>query len=54
MALKAEGLDALEERLNQALDSNAPALIEVPCGNMPSPWDFNTAAESQIVAGRLN
>jgi acetolactate synthase-1/2/3 large subunit len=40
MALKAEGPDALEKSLNQALDANAPALIEVPVGEMPSPWDF--------------
>ena len=40
MALKAEGPDALEKALNQALDANVPALIEVPVGEMPSPWDF--------------
>lgn len=37
---KAETPDALRQTLRQALAADAPALIEVPCGEMPSPWEF--------------
>ena len=40
MALEAGGPDALETTIKDALDANVPALIEVPCGEMPSPWDM--------------
>jgi acetolactate synthase-1/2/3 large subunit len=30
----------LEKRLVAALDKSEPALIHVPCGKMPSPWDM--------------
>ena len=32
--------EALRAALVAALDRNAPALIEVPCGDMASPWPF--------------
>lgn len=31
---------ALRQALDSALATNEPALIEVPCGDMPSPWQF--------------
>ncbi|MEA2989086.1 MAG: acetolactate synthase large subunit, partial [Alphaproteobacteria bacterium] len=34
------GPEALRRALEQALARNEPALIEVPCGDMPSPWPF--------------
>src|SRR5262249_41764778 len=34
------GADALRRALETSLAANAPALIEVPCGDMPSPWRF--------------
>ena len=40
MALEAGGPDELETVIKDALDANVPALIEVPCGEMPSPWDM--------------
>jgi acetolactate synthase-1/2/3 large subunit len=32
--------EALRQTLEQALAKNEPALIEVPCGEMPNPWGF--------------
>ena len=40
LGLKAESPEALRQALRQAFAANAPALIEVPCGEMPSPWEF--------------
>jgi acetolactate synthase I/II/III large subunit len=37
---KATTPDGLEQALRQAFASNAPALIHVPVGEMPSPWDM--------------
>jgi acetolactate synthase-1/2/3 large subunit len=34
------GPQALRDALRAALDSNAPALIEVPVEDMASPWPF--------------
>jgi acetolactate synthase I/II/III large subunit len=34
------GADALRGALEKSLAANAPALIEVPSGDMPSPWRF--------------
>jgi len=34
------GPEGLRQALEKALASNDPALIEVPCGDMPSPWQF--------------
>ena len=34
------GPEALRRALEQALAKNEPALIEVPTGEMPSPWQF--------------
>ena len=40
MALEAGGPDELESAIKDALNANVPALIEVPCGKMPSPWEM--------------
>jgi acetolactate synthase-1/2/3 large subunit len=37
---RVSGPEALRRALEQALGKNEPALIEVPCGDMPSPWQF--------------
>ena len=39
-AERAEGPVALEAALTRAFASGGPALIHVPCGEMPSPWDM--------------
>jgi acetolactate synthase-1/2/3 large subunit len=38
--LRATSPAALETALRQAFALNRPALIQVPCGPMPSPWDM--------------
>lgn len=40
LGLKAETPEALRPALKQAFAANVPAVIEVPCGEMPSPWEF--------------
>jgi acetolactate synthase-1/2/3 large subunit len=37
---RVSGPEALRQTLETALGRNEPALIEVPCGDMPSPWQF--------------
>jgi acetolactate synthase-1/2/3 large subunit len=37
---RVSGPEALRQALEKALGRNEPALIEVPCGDMPSPWQF--------------
>jgi acetolactate synthase-1/2/3 large subunit len=37
---KATTPEELERTIEKALALNAPALIHVPCGEMPSPWDL--------------
>jgi acetolactate synthase-1/2/3 large subunit len=39
-AFRATTPDGLEEALRKALALNAPALVHVPVGEMPSPWDM--------------
>ncbi len=39
-AFRATTPDALETALRQAFALNAPALVHVPVGEMPSPWDM--------------
>jgi acetolactate synthase I/II/III large subunit len=39
-AFRATSPDALEDALRKALALNAPALVHVPVGEMPSPWDM--------------
>jgi acetolactate synthase I/II/III large subunit len=39
-AFRAQTPDALEAALRQAFALNAPALVHVPVGEMPSPWDM--------------
>ena len=34
------GPEALRRALETSLAKNEPTLIEVPCGDMPSPWQF--------------
>ena len=36
--MRADGPDALQGALREALALREPALIEVPVGEMPSPW----------------
>ncbi len=38
--LRVDGPEALEREIRSALDLDAPVLIEVPCGDMASPWPF--------------
>lgn len=38
--LRAETPEALETAIVEAFAAAAPALIHVPCGTMPSPWDL--------------
>jgi acetolactate synthase I/II/III large subunit len=40
LGLKATTPAALRQALRQAWAANMPVLIEVPCGEMPSPWEF--------------
>jgi len=37
---RAKDPEALRKALEQALAKNEPALIEVPCGELPDPWQF--------------
>ncbi len=39
-AFRATTPDALEDALRKAFALNAPALVHVPVGEMPSPWDM--------------
>lgn len=39
-AYRAKTAPELESALKRALQSGAPALVHVPCGEMPSPWDM--------------
>ena len=39
-AYRAKTAPELESALTRALQSGAPALVHVPCGDMPSPWDM--------------
>jgi len=32
--------EALRSALEKSLAQNEPAVVEVPCGDMPSPWQF--------------
>jgi acetolactate synthase-1/2/3 large subunit len=39
-AFRAGSPEALETALRQAFALDAPALVHVPVGEMPSPWDM--------------
>ncbi len=39
-AHRVNNAEGLRRQLEQSLAANEPALIEVPCGDMPSPWQF--------------
>jgi acetolactate synthase-1/2/3 large subunit len=40
LGLRAEGPEALERQLRKAIEAQRPAVIEVPLGEVPSPWDY--------------
>jgi acetolactate synthase-1/2/3 large subunit len=51
-AFRASSPDALEDALRQAFALNAPALVHVPVGEMPSPWDMILLPRVRGPAGR--
>ncbi|MFL5283986.1 MAG: thiamine pyrophosphate-dependent enzyme [Rhodopila sp.] len=51
-AFRARTPEALEEALRQAFALNAPALVHVPVGEMPSPWDMILLPRIRGPAGR--
>jgi acetolactate synthase I/II/III large subunit len=51
-AFRAATPDALEEALRRAFALNAPALVHVPVGEMPSPWDMILLPRVRGTAGR--
>jgi acetolactate synthase-1/2/3 large subunit len=51
-AFRATTPDGLEEALRQAFALNAPALVHVPVGEMPSPWDMILLPRVRGAAGR--
>ncbi|WP_428489192.1 thiamine pyrophosphate-dependent enzyme [Rhodopila sp.] len=51
-AFRAPTPDALEAALRKAFASGAPALIHVPVGEMPSPWDMILLPRVRGPAGR--
>jgi acetolactate synthase-1/2/3 large subunit len=48
LGLKATTPAALRQALRQAWAANMPALIEVPCGEMPSPWEFTMLPRARL------
>ena len=51
-AFKATTPDGLEDALRRAFALNAPALVHVPVGEMPSPWDMILLPRVRGPAGR--
>ncbi len=51
-AFKATTPDALEDALRKAFALDAPALVHVPVGEMPSPWDMILLPRVRGPAGR--
>jgi acetolactate synthase-1/2/3 large subunit len=51
-AFRAGSPDALEDALRKAFALNAPALVHVPVGEMPSPWDMILLPRVRGPAGR--
>ncbi len=51
-AFKATTPDTLQDALRKAFALDAPALIHVPVGEMPSPWDMILLPRVRGVAGR--
>ncbi|MBS0644084.1 MAG: TPP-binding protein [Proteobacteria bacterium] len=51
-AFKASSPEALEDVLRRAFALNAPALVHVPVGEMPSPWDMILLPRVRGPAGR--
>lgn len=51
-AFKATTPDALEDALRRAFALDAPALVHVPVGEMPSPWDMILLPRVRGAAGR--
>ena len=40
LGMRASNPNELKKALRDGIDSRAPCLIEVPCGEMPNPWEF--------------
>jgi acetolactate synthase-1/2/3 large subunit len=51
-AFRASTPDGLEEALRKAFALNAPALVHVPVGEMPGPWDMILLPRVRGPAGR--
>lgn len=51
-AFRADSPPALEDALRRAFARNAPALVHVPVGEMPSPWDMILLPRIRGGAGR--
>jgi acetolactate synthase I/II/III large subunit len=51
-AFRATSPDALEDALRKAFALNVPALVHVPVGEMPSPWDMILLPRVRGPAGR--
>ena len=51
-AFRATNPDALQDALRKAFALNTPALIHVPVGEMPSPWDMILLPRIRGAAGR--
>ena len=51
-AFRAGSAEALEDALRKAFALNAPALVHVPVGEMPSPWDMILLPRVRGPAGR--
>ncbi len=51
-AFRATSPDALEDALRKAFALNSPALVHVPVGEMPSPWDMILLPHLRGPAGR--
>ena len=51
-AFKATTPDGLQQALQQAFALNAPAVVHVPVGEMPSPWDMILLPRVRGLAGR--
>ena len=52
MGLRAESPDALGAALKQAFKADVPVLIDVPVGELPSPWKFVPVGRSMHKDGK--
>jgi acetolactate synthase-1/2/3 large subunit len=51
-AFRATSPDALEDALRKAFALDAPVVVHVPVGEMPSPWDMILLPRVRGVMGR--